>query len=82
MLFIFSTPVLIKHMWQLKTVVFLHWCLLCTVLLLLNAVRNVCQYIDCRLMLSVIMLCVIMLSVVAPFHSLFAFSQNRKGRKN
>jgi hypothetical protein len=23
----FSTPVFIRHMWQLKTVVFLHWCL-------------------------------------------------------
>ena len=29
----FSTPVLIRHLWQLKTVVFLHWCLLCAVLL-------------------------------------------------
>ncbi len=28
MLFIFSTPVLIRHLWQLKTVVFLHWCLI------------------------------------------------------
>jgi Zinc-finger double-stranded RNA-binding len=26
MLFIFSTPVLIRHLWQLKTVFFLHWC--------------------------------------------------------
>jgi len=25
----FSTPVLIRHLWQLKTVVFLHWCLIC-----------------------------------------------------
>ncbi len=25
MLIIFSTPVLIRHLWQLKTVVFLHW---------------------------------------------------------
>ncbi len=33
MLFIFSTPVLIRHLWQLKTVVFLHWCLICAVLL-------------------------------------------------
>ncbi len=31
MKFIFSTPVLIRHLWQTKTVVFLHWCLLCTV---------------------------------------------------
>jgi hypothetical protein len=28
MLFIFSIPVLIRHLWELKTVVFLHWCLL------------------------------------------------------
>ncbi len=33
MLFIFSTTVLIRYLWQLKTVVFLHWCLKCTVLL-------------------------------------------------
>jgi hypothetical protein len=31
MLFIFSTPVLIRHLWQLKTVAFLHWCLMCAV---------------------------------------------------
>jgi hypothetical protein len=31
--FHFSTPVLIKHLWQLKMVVFLHWCLICAVLL-------------------------------------------------
>ncbi len=34
MLFIFSTLVLIKHQWQLKTVVFLHWCLICIIPLL------------------------------------------------
>jgi hypothetical protein len=28
MLFIFSMPVLIRHLWQPKTVVFLHWCLM------------------------------------------------------
>ena len=33
MLFIFSTPVLIRHLWQPKTVVFLHLCLVCAVLL-------------------------------------------------
>ncbi len=33
MQFIFSTPVLIKHMWLLKTVVFLHWCIICAALL-------------------------------------------------
>ncbi len=30
----FFTPVLIKHLLQFKTVVFLHWCLICAVLLL------------------------------------------------
>jgi hypothetical protein len=29
----FSTPVLIRQLWQLKNVVFLHWCLICTALL-------------------------------------------------
>jgi hypothetical protein len=32
-LFVFSTLVLIRHLWQLKMFVFLHWCLICTVLL-------------------------------------------------
>jgi len=32
-MFIFSTPGLIRHLWQLKAVVFLHWCLICYVLL-------------------------------------------------
>ncbi len=31
MLFIFSTPELIGHLWQLKTAVLLHWCLICAV---------------------------------------------------
>jgi hypothetical protein len=30
-LFIFSTPELIRNLWQLKTAVFLHWCLICAV---------------------------------------------------
>jgi hypothetical protein len=34
MLFTFSTLVLIRHLWQLKTVVFLHRCLIRAVLLL------------------------------------------------
>ncbi len=29
MLFIFSTPELIRNLWQLKTAVFPHWCLIC-----------------------------------------------------
>jgi hypothetical protein len=33
MLFIFSTPVLIRHLWRFKTVLFLHQCLIRTVLL-------------------------------------------------
>ncbi len=33
MLFIFSTPVLIRHLWQLKTVILLHWCLICAAVL-------------------------------------------------
>ncbi len=33
MLFIFSTLVLIRHRWQLKTAIFLHWCLMRAVLL-------------------------------------------------
>jgi hypothetical protein len=32
---VFSTPVFIRHLWQLKTVFFMHWCLLCAVLLAL-----------------------------------------------
>ncbi len=34
MLFTFSTTVLNRHLWQLKTVVFLHWCLICAILML------------------------------------------------
>ncbi len=33
MQFIFSRLVLIRHLWQLNTVAFLHWCLICTVLM-------------------------------------------------
>ncbi len=29
MLFIFSTPLLTIHLWKLKTMVFLHWYLIC-----------------------------------------------------
>jgi hypothetical protein len=36
MLFIFSTPALIRHLWQLKTVVFQHWCLKRAVPLVIN----------------------------------------------
>jgi hypothetical protein len=30
---IFSPPELIRHLWQLKTAVFLHWCLIFALLL-------------------------------------------------
>ncbi len=30
-----SSQMLIRHLWQLKTVVFSHWCLICVVLLVL-----------------------------------------------
>ncbi len=30
-MFIFSTPGLIRHLWQLKTIVFMHWYLICSV---------------------------------------------------
>jgi hypothetical protein len=36
----FLTLVLIRHMWQLKTVVFLHWCLISTVVLQLTLLTN------------------------------------------
>ncbi len=39
MLFIFSIPVFIRHLWQLYTVVFMHRCLICVVLLM-NALAN------------------------------------------
>ncbi len=32
----FSTPVLIRHLWQFKTVVLMHWCLIHAVLFYLN----------------------------------------------
>ena len=36
----FSTPVIIRHLWQLKTVVFLLWCLIHAVLLGLTILRE------------------------------------------
>ncbi len=38
MLLIFSTPVLIRHLWQLETVHFLHWCIIRAVLLATKSV--------------------------------------------
>jgi hypothetical protein len=67
MLFIFSTPVLIRHLWQLKTVVFLHWCIICSVLLAQVNCDISAQYFTLMLsdfMLSVVMCRFIMLSVI------------------
>ncbi len=46
MLFLFSMPVLIRHQWKLKTVVFLHRCLIHAVLLAQGEKKlkqNVCE---------------------------------------
>ncbi len=70
MLFIFSTPVLIRHLWQLMAAVFLHWCLICGVLL-----RDTAKHLHYNtfytvmlivVILSVIKLSVVMLKVEAP----------------
>jgi hypothetical protein len=47
MLFIFSTPVLIRHLWQLKTVVLLHQCTICALLLIIPAAATFsdCDYL-------------------------------------
>ncbi len=43
--FIFSTPVLIRHLWQLKTAVFLRRCLICTVPLSSGAIdTTLCNF--------------------------------------
>ncbi len=42
MLLIFLTPVLIRHLWPLKTVVFPHWCLIRAVLLPITAEKFYC----------------------------------------
>ncbi len=62
MLLIFSTPVLIRHLRQLKTVVFLHWCLKCAVLLSQKLQRN---KLEC-FTLSVIMLRVMVPEIWSP----------------
>jgi hypothetical protein len=41
MVFIFSTPELIRNLWQLKTAIFLHWCLICAVPLAFNLSNGV-----------------------------------------
>jgi hypothetical protein len=39
-MFIFSTPVLIRQLWQLKTIVFLHRCLICAALFPILSFQN------------------------------------------
>jgi len=41
----FNTGELIRHLWQLKTFVFLHWCLICAVLLDQLGLYHKCEYI-------------------------------------
>ncbi len=41
MWFIFTVPLLIRHLWQFKTFVFLHWCLLLAILFFL---RMFCKF--------------------------------------
>ncbi len=43
MLFTFSTPVLIRRLWQLNAVVYLQWCLIHAVLLLTKMELQKCQ---------------------------------------
>jgi hypothetical protein len=38
----FLTPLLIRHLWQLNTVVFMHWCFVCA-LLLKELLDNFCE---------------------------------------
>jgi hypothetical protein len=40
MLFICSTQVLIRHLWELKTIVFLYWCLICAVVIDLKRITR------------------------------------------
>jgi hypothetical protein len=55
MLFIFSTPVLNRHLWQLKTVVLLHCHLICVVLLqILICKEETMQFKDNSKCLSVL----------------------------
>ena len=43
------TPVLIRHLWQLKTVVFLHWCLICAVVCSIrNELAVIQMIVACR----------------------------------
>jgi hypothetical protein len=44
MLFIYSTPELIRNLFQLKTAVFLHWCLICAVPLKWNNLTPVFRF--------------------------------------
>ncbi len=58
----FSTPELIRNLWQLKTAVFLHWCLICVVPIDIERPK-----IDC---LSVVM-CPLLAQLKTGFFSIF-----------
>ncbi len=47
-LFIISTPVLIRHLWQLKAVVFIYWYLICVILLSFGqlVISSTCHFFD------------------------------------
>jgi hypothetical protein len=81
MLFVFSTPVLIRHLWQLQIVVFLQWCLICALQLLLSANREILFYSFCQSSCLSIFLSVCASSVCSSFWSvshirLFAYLSN------
>ncbi len=76
----FSTPVLIRHLWQLKTVVFLHRCLICTLLLVSCHPRLIfIEYRDrlvtliCILLWSRESLCCLWLTNFLPILSFFVY---------
>jgi hypothetical protein len=55
----FSTPELIRHLWQLKTIVFLHWCLIwavfysfCVVIFKIGIFQFLRNAIDCEFFLE------------------------------
>jgi hypothetical protein len=66
----FNASVKIRHLWQQKSVVFLHRCLICVVLFHKNTLNSVslCWVV----MLNAITLSVVMLNVLAPFNHLLS----------
>jgi hypothetical protein len=71
MQFIFSTPVLIRQLWQLKTVVFLHWCLICAVLFTVDTCKK-CKFVVYKNFY-------IQIEYVFPFKHILIFSWDLTG---